>query len=162
MSHVARILDLADEAATRQLGAALAGLLRQGDLLLLSGDLGAGKTTLARALIKARLATYGLDEDVPSPTFTLVQTYDCPGPHLTHVDLYRIDDERELRELGLEEALDEGVVLVEWPQKADRELATLSPDRLDISLTLMPEGARRVVLTGHGTWVRRLEGIEIA
>lgn len=162
MSHDAKTLILADEEATRALGSALAGMLQHGDLLLLRGDLGAGKTTLARALIKARLAHYGLDEDVPSPTFTLVQTYDCPGPQLTHVDLYRIEDENELRELGLDEALDEGVVLVEWPQKAERELATLSPDRLDIALTLMPEGARRVMLTGHGAWIRRLEGIEIA
>lgn len=157
-----RTLDLREEAATNRLGEALAALLRHGDLVLLRGDLGAGKTTLARALIKARLAAYGLDEDVPSPTFTLVQTYDCPGPQLTHVDLYRIEDESELFELGLDEALDDGVVLVEWPQKAEAALRAMTRDRLDISIGLMPEGVRRVVLTGQGSWATRLEGFAFA
>ncbi|MBI1262194.1 MAG: tRNA (adenosine(37)-N6)-threonylcarbamoyltransferase complex ATPase subunit type 1 TsaE [Rhizobiales bacterium] len=157
MTNVPHLVDLADEAATQALGAALAALLERGDLLLLRGDLGAGKTTLARALIKAKLATHGLDDDVPSPTFTLVQSYDTPDLLLTHVDLYRIDDPDELEELGLGEALDDGTVLVEWPQKAEAVLQALSPDRLDISLSLVPEGARRASLRGHGAWVARLE-----
>ncbi len=153
--------DLADEAATRALGAALAGRLRPGDLILLAGDLGAGKTALARALIQAHLASHGLAEDVPSPTFTLVQTYESPALLIAHVDLYRIEDPSELRELGLAETIDEGAVIVEWPERAESEIRRLSRDCLDISLTLMPEGLRRARLEGRGSWAARLEGLTI-
>jgi tRNA threonylcarbamoyladenosine biosynthesis protein TsaE len=143
---------LPDEAATRALGASLAALIRPGDFIALRGDLGAGKTALARALIQARLARHGLEEEVPSPTFTLVQSYETPDLLLTHVDLYRIDRPEDVAELGLAEALDEGVVLVEWPEK----LGALPDDRLDIELALMPEGSREARLTGHGVWSARL------
>ncbi|MBA4208617.1 MAG: tRNA (adenosine(37)-N6)-threonylcarbamoyltransferase complex ATPase subunit type 1 TsaE [Parvibaculum sp.] len=154
-------LDLKDEAATRALGQALAARLRIGDLILLRGDLGAGKTALARALVQAHLATFGIEEDVPSPTFTLVQTYESPDLLIAHVDLYRIEDASELRELGLAEIADEGVVLVEWPERAEAEIRRLSPDSLDISLSLMPEGLRRARLEGRGSWAARLEGLSL-
>lgn len=157
MANDPRIIDLRDERTTQALGEALAALLERGDLILLRGDLGVGKTTLARALIKGKLAGHGLDDDVPSPTFTLVQSYETPDLLLTHVDLYRIDNPDELEELGLGEALDDGAVLVEWPQKAEATMTALSPDCLDISLSLMPEGARRVSLRGYGAWAARLE-----
>ena len=152
---------LADEGATCALGAALASRLRPGDLILLTGDLGAGKTALARALVQAHLAAHDLTEDVPSPTFTLVQTYESPALLIAHVDLYRIEDASELRELGLAETVDEGVVIVEWPERAESEIRRLSRDCLDISLTLMPEGVRRARLEGRGSWAARLEGLTI-
>lgn len=159
----AAILDfeLPSEAATLRLGRALAALVDVGDLILLRGDLGAGKTALARALVQAHLGLHGLSDDVPSPTFTLVQTYESPALLITHVDLYRVEDASELRELGLGEAVDEGVVLVEWPERAENEMRRLSHDRLDISLTLMPEGMRRARLEGSGSWAARLEGLTI-
>jgi tRNA threonylcarbamoyladenosine biosynthesis protein TsaE len=143
---------LPDEAATAALGAALAALVRPGDFIALAGDLGAGKTALVRAVIQARLARHGLVDEVPSPTFTLVQSYETPDLLLTHVDLYRIDRPEEVAELGLAEALDEGVVLVEWPDR----LGALPQDRLDIELVLMPEGGREARLAGHGGWSARL------
>lgn len=147
-----RAVPLPDEAATRAFGAALARLLRPGDFIALRGDLGVGKTALARALIQSRLGPDGGGEEVPSPTFTLVQTYEAPDLLLTHVDLYRIDRPEDARELGLAEALDEGVLLVEWPDK----LGALPADRLDIELVLVGETAREARLTGYGIWAARL------
>jgi tRNA threonylcarbamoyladenosine biosynthesis protein TsaE len=147
-----RKVPLPDEAATAALGAALSRALRAGDFIALRGDLGAGKTALARALIQARLGPDGAGEDVPSPTFTLVQSYEAPDLLLTHVDLYRIDRPEDARELGLADALDEGVLLVEWPDK----LGALPADRLDIELVLVGETAREARLTGHGVWAARL------
>lgn len=112
-------VDLADENATNLLGNDLARAIVKGDLIALSGDLGAGKTTLARALIRSLAGDPYLD--VPSPTFTLVQTYDLPLP-VSHFDLYRLGDPSELEELGLDEALDDGVALVEWPERAGDQL----------------------------------------
>ncbi|MEQ8268609.1 MAG: tRNA (adenosine(37)-N6)-threonylcarbamoyltransferase complex ATPase subunit type 1 TsaE [Parvibaculum sp.] len=152
---------LPDAAATARLGEALAERIAAGDLILLHGDLGAGKTTLARALVQAHLAQHGLAEDVPSPTFTLVQTYESPALLIAHVDLYRIEDASELRELGLADMLDEGVLLVEWPERAEAELHRLSPDRLDISLSVMPEGMHYARLEGAGSWAARLEGLKL-
>lgn len=147
-----RAVPLPDEAATAALGAALGNLVRAGDFIALRGDLGAGKTALARALVRARLGPDGAGEDVPSPTFTLVQSYEAPDLLLTHVDLYRIDRPEDARELGLAEALDEGVLLVEWPDK----LGALPADRLDIELVLVGETAREARLIGHGVWAARL------
>ena len=135
---------LADEAATTRLGAAVAELLRPGDAVLLTGELGAGKSTLARGLVRALTRP---DEEVPSPTFTLVQHYDGRLP-VAHFDLYRLQDAAEADELGLDEALDEGAVVIEWPQRLG---ARLPPDRLDIELTLEGEG-RRARLTPHGSF----------
>lgn len=117
-SEAARIT-LPDEAATDAFAARLAPLLGPGDTLLLSGALGAGKTHLARALIRSRLVSP--DELVPSPSFTLVQTYDTPnGVEIWHADLYRLADGAEVSELGLEEALSDAICLIEWPDRLGR------------------------------------------
>lgn len=107
---------LPDEAATDALAKRLAPLLRPGDTLLLSGSLGAGKTHLARALIRAHLQAPG--EPVPSPSFTLVQTYSAPdGTEIWHADLYRLGDPGEVAELGLEDAMGSAICLIEWPDR---------------------------------------------
>ena len=104
---------LRDLAATGALGARIAAGLQVGDCVALKGDLGAGKTTLARAILRALAVT----ERVPSPTFTLVQSYETPRLTLYHYDLYRIRDPREIDELGLDEALQDGAALIEWPER---------------------------------------------
>src|SRR6185312_12109559 len=135
------IVPLPDLAATAGLGARIAALLQSGDLVALSGDLGAGKTTLARAI----LTGLGVAEHVPSPSFTLAQAYDTARLAVLHVDLYRLKNPSELAELGLEEALENGAVLVEWPERADL------PASLRIDLD--GEGANRhATLQGSARW----------
>ena len=140
---------LADETATAQLMADLALLIGAGDVITLSGDLGAGKTAAARAMIRY-LA--GDDElEVPSPTFTLAQSYELPSFPLVHADLYRINDPGELEEIGLSPLPDGVVVLIEWPERAP---AVMPDDRIDIALTHRPalgSSARAAEITGHGT-----------
>ncbi|MFV3076744.1 tRNA (adenosine(37)-N6)-threonylcarbamoyltransferase complex ATPase subunit type 1 TsaE [Niveispirillum fermenti] len=144
-------LILPDEAATAALAARLAPLLTAGDVVTLRGDLGAGKTALARSIIRHLAGDPA--EEVPSPTFTLVQTYEHLDPPVWHFDLYRLSDPGEVVELGWEEAR-QACALVEWPER----LGPLLPrDRLDIELTLDGPTARRAVLNGHGTWGPRLE-----
>lgn len=143
-------IDLPDEAATSRLGAALAGVLRDGEAICLEGPLGAGKSTLARALVRALTTP---DEDVPSPTFTIVQFYEGPAFPLAHFDLYRLTSPEEAFETGLDEALDEGAVLIEWPRRLEGRLPL---DRLDIEITLEDGGeTRRARLTPHGAWKGR-------
>lgn len=146
--------DLPDIAATEALGGRLARLLRPGDVVTLSGPLGAGKSALARALIRARLGEPELD--VPSPTFTLVQTYMAPDLlEIWHIDLYRMEHDREIEELGLEDAFRQSVSLIEWPERLG---AFLPQDRLDISLTHNGDG-RRAELNFRGErWRERFEG----
>ena len=136
--------------AVERLGAAVAAALRRGEAVCLWGPLGAGKTTLARGLIRALTTP---DEEVPSPTFTLVQLYAGSDFPVFHFDLYRLARADEAYELGLDEALDDGVAIVEWPERLE---GRLPPDRLDIELALAegPEG-RIVRLTGHGAWAGR-------
>jgi tRNA threonylcarbamoyladenosine biosynthesis protein TsaE len=150
MEHPVLTLDLPDEAATEALGSRLATACRTGDLIALSGDLGAGKSTLARALIR-HLA--GAEIDVPSPTFTLVQTYETPGLAVWHFDLYRLDRPGEARELGLTEAVD-GLALIEWPERLG---SYLPQTRLDVSLDFSPDG-RIAHLTDHHDWSTRIHG----
>ena len=120
------ILSLPDEAATARLAEDVAAILGSGDVVALSGGLGAGKTTFARALIRAIADEPALE--VPSPTFTLVQTYDAGRLAIGHFDLYRLGAADELAEIGLSEAVSEGAVLIEWPERgADR----LPAERLD-------------------------------
>lgn len=142
---------LPDEAATKRLGERLALALRPGDAVCLTGPLGAGKSTLARALVRALTSP---DEEVPSPTFTLVQFYGGRDFPLAHFDLYRLTDPDEAYEIGLEEALEDGAVLIEWPQRLQGRLPA---DRLAIDIT--PTGddgqARRAVLVAHGTFEGR-------
>jgi len=113
--------ELPTEAATTAFAERLAPRLGPGDTLLLSGPIGAGKTHFARALIKARLRATGGDEDVPSPTFTLVQTYDDGLCEIWHADLYRLTSTTETVELGLDEALRDAIVIVEWPDRLGAE-----------------------------------------
>src|SRR6478752_7840156 len=105
---------LPDLDATTRLGAGIAAGLKPGVAIALWGDLGSGKTTLARAILRA----LGVSEDVPSPTFTLVQSYDTPDLTVRHYDLYRIENANEIAELGIDEAVEDGVALVEWPERA--------------------------------------------
>ncbi len=142
-------LSLADAAETAALGARLSGLARPGDVLALWGDLGAGKTSLARGFLEA----LGVVEEVPSPTFTLVQTYDVEPATVWHFDLYRLKRPDDVFELGLEEALAGGISLIEWP---DRLGPFMPADRLDVTLAVAGTG-RGARLTGHGDWRTRLE-----
>ncbi len=146
-------LTLDDERGTAALGARLAMFLKAGDVVALTGDLGAGKTTLARAAIRS-LAPDDGDFEVPSPTFTLVQAYDFTRVPVAHFDLYRITSPEEVFELGFDEALQEGAVFVEWP---DRMAGYLPATRLDVALAYCEDGGRRAVLTGRGDWAARLE-----
>jgi tRNA threonylcarbamoyladenosine biosynthesis protein TsaE len=139
---------LENEAATARLGVAIAHELRPGEAVCLSGPLGAGKSTLARALVRALTAP---DEDVPSPTFTLAQFYDGKGLKIAHFDLYRLTDPDEAYEIGLDEALDEGAAVIEWPE---RLAGRLPPDRLDVEIAIVGLG-RVARLTPHGAWEGR-------
>ncbi|UCH74219.1 MAG: tRNA (adenosine(37)-N6)-threonylcarbamoyltransferase complex ATPase subunit type 1 TsaE [Rhodospirillales bacterium] len=142
---------LADPDATARLAVALAGLLRAGDVVALYGDLGSGKTTFARALIRALT---GETEDVPSPTFTLVQSYTAPAFEIWHFDLYRLDRPEDAVELGIEEAMAEGVTLIEWPARLG---AWLPARRLEVRLAYADaDTARIATLAGTGDWPERL------
>ena len=146
---------LPDQAATERLAHLLAAGARRGDVLALEGDLGAGKTTLARAFLQA----LGVDEEVPSPTFSLVQIYETgtatTGPlEVWHFDLYRLTSGDEVYELGFEQALDEGLCLIEWPER----LGPLTPaNRLHLHFSHAGAG-RLVRLVRHGTWAGRNPG----
>jgi len=131
-------IQLADDAATAALGTRLAALLRPGDLVLLEGGLGAGKTSLARAIIRALTGDAALE--VPSPSFALVQPYEANGRPLLHADLYRLSGPREIEELGLSDR-DDAIVLVEWPERAP-ELAAAAAMR--VSLSVPADGAGRL------------------
>jgi tRNA threonylcarbamoyladenosine biosynthesis protein TsaE len=146
-------LVLADETATASLAAALAARVLPGDVVTLSGALGAGKTSFARFFIRA----LGIGEEVPSPTFTLVQTYETTRGTVWHFDLYRLTSPEEIWELGLEEALIEGIILIEWPERIG---ALLPRERLDLTLTAGPSlQARVATLRGSAGWTTRLEQI---
>ena len=142
---------LKDEAATAALAWHLAPYLSPGDVVALSGDLGAGKTSFARALIRALSGLQGAEREVPSPTFTLVQSYETPAGRIHHFDLYRIQSPDELTEIGWDEALADGIVLVEWP---DRAGALLPARRLDITLGFgATADIRRAVLKPGTGWM---------
>ena len=141
---------LPNEDATRALGEDLALTVKPGDCLALRGDLGAGKSALSRALIRAMAGDDTLD--VPSPTFTLVQSYELRYP-IFHFDLYRLADESELSELGLDEALSRGVVLIEWPDKAG---CALPGDAISVEIGHDGAGRRATVTCGAGRFADRL------
>ncbi|MEM9476875.1 MAG: tRNA (adenosine(37)-N6)-threonylcarbamoyltransferase complex ATPase subunit type 1 TsaE [Pseudomonadota bacterium] len=134
---------------TARLATALAPQLGPGDTLLLKGDIGAGKTHFARALIQSRLAAAGLFEDVPSPTFTLVQTYWDGTVEIWHADLYRLGAAPDLAELGLDAAFETAICLVEWP---DLLGALAPPDALTIAFSQTGDTQRTLRLTGPDRW----------
>ncbi|MCC5954827.1 MAG: tRNA (adenosine(37)-N6)-threonylcarbamoyltransferase complex ATPase subunit type 1 TsaE [Natronohydrobacter sp.] len=147
-------VDLLAPEQTAELAVQLGASLVPGDTVLLDGPVGAGKSLFCRALIQSRLAALGRTEDVPSPSFTLVQTYDLGGAEIWHADLYRLSDPQEIVELGLEEAFDTAICLVEW---AGRLGDMAPPDALHVTILpgAVPE-ARQIMLTGPQDWQDRL------
>lgn len=139
---------LTDEAGTEALGSRLASLLRPGDVVTLSGPLGAGKTALARAVLHAA----GHRGEVPSPTFAIVQPYDELDPPIWHCDLYRLEDPAELEELGLDMVLGEGALLVEWPERAGE---AAWPDALRLRLDVRDDGSRALTWIVPAAWKGR-------
>lgn len=143
------IVDLPDLAAMESLGRRIAARLRAGDVVALSGELGAGKTTLARAV----LAALGHNGEVPSPTFTILESYDALAPPMVHADFYRLDDPREAEELGLEDYRAAAALLAEWPERAGGfadEAGCLS-----VTLERVGEGRRAIVEAG-AAWQGRM------
>ena len=148
---------LSDAEATTRLGQVIAPLLAAGDSVLLYGPLGMGKSTLARGLIRALTTP---DEDVPSPTFTLVQFYESDPP-IAHFDLYRLSRAEEAFEIGLDEALDEGCAVIEWPERlGDDPGAFLGRDRLIIEISEQGEG-RLATVSGVGRWETGLKELHV-
>lgn len=139
-------MTLDGETATERLGACIARGLQPGDAVLLSGELGAGKTVLARGILRG----LGVAEHVPSPTFTLVQAYETRGLTLHHFDLYRIEDPSEMAELGLDDALNDGAALVEWPERGFP--SRLAQDALHIALTATGAQTREARIAGPERW----------
>ena len=145
--------DLYNLNATEKLANSLAPLLQKSDVIALYGELGAGKTSFARALIKK----LGYKGEVPSPTFTLVQNYNLESINVWHFDLYRILDPDELIELDIEEAMTQSVLLIEWPQRMGNRLPI---NRLDIKLNYTENEISRIaIITGHGCWSSRLKQV---
>jgi tRNA threonylcarbamoyladenosine biosynthesis protein TsaE len=132
-------MSLPNEEATEQLGAALAARQTPGDVVGLQGDLGAGKTTLARAIVRAAAGDPELI--VPSPTFTLVEVYETPRGTYWHFDLYRLETPEQVYELGWEEALADGIVLIEWAER----LGPLMPEHLSVVLETDGNGRRALL-----------------
>jgi len=151
------VFTLPDADATTRLGAAIAPLLAPGETVLLYGPLGMGKSTLARGLIRALTSP---DEDVPSPTFTLVQFYESDPP-VAHFDLYRLTRPEEAAEIGLDEALDEGCAIIEWPERLGEDPGPwLGPDRLTVILAEDGDG-RRASVSGAGAWAEKLKDLNV-
>ncbi|WEK01495.1 MAG: tRNA (adenosine(37)-N6)-threonylcarbamoyltransferase complex ATPase subunit type 1 TsaE [Candidatus Sphingomonas phytovorans] len=142
-------MTLANAAATEALGARLAALAGPGDVITLTGPLGAGKTSIARGL----LAALGLEGEAPSPSFAIVQPYAPPEVSMPvlHVDLYRIDEPDEIEELGLDEALSDSLLIVEWPERAPG----MWPEALALALTIEPDGTRALTAQVPAAWKAR-------
>ena len=148
---------LSDAEATTRLGQVIAPLLAAGDSVLLYGPLGMGKSTLARGLIRALTTP---DEDVPSPTFTLVQFYDSDPP-VAHFDLYRLTRPEEAFEIGLDEALDEGCAVIEWPERlGEAPERFLGPNRLTLIIAEDGEG-RLATVSGAGRWETLIDHVHV-
>jgi tRNA threonylcarbamoyladenosine biosynthesis protein TsaE len=141
---------LADAAATHAIGIALAAVVRPGDVVTLAGPLGAGKTSIARGLLSA----LGLAGEAPSPSYAIVQPYRPPEVELPvlHVDLYRLEELQAVAELGLEDERGDGVLLVEWPDRAGPDAW---PDALALALAIEPDGSRRLTATVPAAWEAR-------
>jgi tRNA threonylcarbamoyladenosine biosynthesis protein TsaE len=150
-------VELPDAEATTRLGQVIAPLLAPGDSLLLYGPLGMGKSTLARGLIRALTTP---DEDVPSPTFTLVQFYESDPP-VAHFDLYRLTRPEEAFEVGLDEALDDGCAIIEWPERLGEAPGRfLGPDRLVIEISEQGDG-RLASVSGAGRWEDLIDHVHL-
>jgi tRNA threonylcarbamoyl adenosine modification protein YjeE len=147
-----RTIELPGEAASITFATSLAMILRPADLILLQGNLGAGKTTIARALVRA--VANDPELEVPSPTFTLVQPYDLPGLAISHMDFYRLEDPHEVAELGLDDALENGAVIIEWPERVE---AMLPAGGLVIRLAEQGEGRIAHVTAPDAGWLERLD-----
>ena len=148
---------LPDADATTRLGQAIAPLLEPGEAVLLYGPLGMGKSTLARGLIRALTSP---DEDVPSPTFTLVQFYESDPP-IAHFDLYRLSRPEEAFEIGLDEALDEGCAVIEWPERlGEAPERFLGPDRLTLIIAEDGDG-RLATVSGAGRWETLIDHVRL-
>lgn len=147
----ARTIRINHEEDMRALAVRLAQILKTGDVIALDAPMGAGKTVFARALVNALAPS---EEEVPSPTFTLVQVYDRQDPAIWHFDLYRLEKQQEVLELGWEDARRMAVAVVEWP---DRLGSLLPKDRLDITIGFTGDSdtAREVTFTPRGKWVGR-------
>ncbi len=155
MSHAPLNITLNSPDQTAALAQTLAPKLGAGDVILLTGDIGAGKTHFARSLTQARL---GYAEDVPSPTFTLVQTYETDDTNLWHADLYRLTSPDEVVELGLTEAFEDAICLVEWPDRL-AELAPKSALSITLKMTETP-GERQLSLSWtDDKWSARLRDL---
>lgn len=148
-------IDLADEAASERLAAGLAMLAGKGDLIKLEGDLGAGKTTLARSFIRTLADNPALE--VPSPTFTLVQAYELGGTSVAHMDFYRLEEPTEIDELGIDEALDAGTVIIEWPSRA---ADLLPPGGLLVELSEKNGGRSAHLTSNSDSWSARLDKLQ--
>ena len=144
---------LPDLAATDALARRIAPHLKHGDAIALHGPLGAGKTSFARALLRA----LGIKEDVPSPTFTLLQTYETPAFPIHHFDLYRLKSEAELDEIGWDEALASGVALIEWPERAGRRMPR---NLLSLRFAFDGKNGRTATLEPCGAWAKRAENLK--
>ena len=142
-------LDLPDLAAMESFGAKIAARLRPGDVIELHGELGTGKTTLARAII----AALGHRGEVPSPTFTIIETYDALDPPLVHADFYRLGSPREAEELGLDDYREGAALLAEWPERAGG--FGHEPGCLSIALEFADDG-RKAIVEGGADWVGRM------
>jgi tRNA threonylcarbamoyladenosine biosynthesis protein TsaE len=154
-SAILRTVTVADEAATGALARILAGLARPRDVITLAGTLGAGKTSFARAFIAAR----GGGEEVPSPTFTLLQVYEAADAAIYHFDLYRLESPEDAFEIGIEDAFADGISLIEWPDRLGRYLPR---ERLDITIHQgSHETERRFEFAGSADWTDRLNEADL-
>ena len=141
---------------TNRIGLALATALQPGDLVCISGPLGAGKSELCRAIIRALLGSETIE--VPSPSYTLVNVYDHPTHEIWHADLYRIGDESELEEIGLEDAIETSIVLVEWPERWPE----LPGRRLEIDIRPSEQDIREFMITGIGkAWEKTVQSLKV-
>lgn len=149
-----RRLTLDGEEATAELAAEIASLAEDGDVIALSGELGTGKTTFARAFLRE----WGVREEIPSPTFTLVQTYELEAGTVWHFDLYRLEKPDDALELDIEDAFTDGISLIEWPENLG---AYLPWERLDLRFAIGErEDVRRVEIEGTDEWTDRLKELE--
>ena len=147
-------IDLPDEAATRALAASVAKALKPGDVILLEGPIGVGKTFFARGVIQSLL---GAEEEVPSPTFTLVQIYDGPACDIWHCDLYRLTHPDEAIELGLDEAFENAVCLIEWPDR----LGSILPDNALMLAFSIKDDRHQVTMSIPENWQKRWNALDV-